>query len=218
MNILILDPASTTGYVVASFNKTNKTLDIKHWDYIDIDPDAYVYDGDRYLSMYYSVMDLIDKHKIDVVGVEDYFFSRKSSQGATLNCSYRASIHMACRQKKIHYDIINITLWKKFVNGGTSRPTKEQKIKWGKEASKKLMTQESLWKTWNIKFPNHSLSPKTGKPVKFKYDVVDAVGMAIFYASIHLHAKQIKYSVIINKDIVYKKQPKGIFNYGGIDV
>jgi len=39
--------------------------------------------------------------------------------------------------------------------------------------------------------------------------------MAIFHASIYLNANSIEYSVDITKDVEFKKQPKGIFDYGG---
>jgi hypothetical protein len=63
-------------------------------------------------------------------------------------------------------------------------------------------------------FPNHSISNLTGKPIKFRYDIVDAVGMTVFFASIYLHAITIKYSIPVN-DIEWKKEPKGTYEYGG---
>jgi Holliday junction resolvasome RuvABC endonuclease subunit len=212
MNVLVIDPARSTGYCIFYFNKKTKEVDIKKWGFIEIEDQEYK--GDEYIDMYAQVDQLIKENNVSQVAIEDYFFSRKSSQGSTLNCAYRAVIHMKCRDLKLPYEILNITLWKKFING-RSTSTKDQKAKWGKEASKKLMTQESLWNKWQIKFPNHSISKKTGKPIKFKYDIVDAVAMAIFYGSIYLNAKNIKYSVIINEDVVYKKEPKGLFDYGG---
>jgi Holliday junction resolvasome RuvABC endonuclease subunit len=214
MNVLIIDPASTTGYCV--FRVDGDTADIIKWGFIEIEDKPY--DGDRYIDISSQVEQIIKDNDINQVAIEDYFFSRKSSQGSTLNCAYRAVIHMKCRELDIHYDILNITLWKKFINSGKSRPTKEQKKKWGNEASKKLMTQEALWNKWNIRFPNHSISNKTGKPIKFKYDIVDAVGMAIYHACIYLNLKNIKYSVIRNKDVIFKTVPKGTFDYGGLDV
>lgn len=210
MNVLIIDPASSTGYCVYSVDDKD-AVSINDWGFIDVD-DVTDYDGDRYIDLRDKVKDLISKHDIDMVGIEDYFFSRRSPQGSTLNCAYRAIIHMLCRELDIHYDILNISLWKKYISGRTT-PTKEQKAKWGKEPAKKLMTQESLWNRWNIRFPNHSISKKTGKPIKFRYDVVDAVGMAVFHASIYLHAKSISYNVNVSADHVWKKIPKGTYEY-----
>lgn len=211
MNVLVLDPANSTGYCIYKFNEEEASADIIDWGFIDIaQHDEYM--GDQYIDLLDQVEKLIDDNDIDQVAVEDYFFSRRSPQGANLNCSYRAMIHMKCRELGKHYDILNISLWKKFING-RSTSTKEQKAKWGKEPSKKLMTQESLWNKWNIRFPNHSVSLKTGKPIKFRYDIVDAVAMAVFHASIYLHVKNIKYSVNITKDVEWKKIPKGTYEY-----
>jgi len=211
MNVLILDPANSTGYCVYTLHEDSNTAEITSWGFIDIKQhDEYM--GDQYIDLLDHVERLIADHNIDIVGVEDYFFSRRSPQGANLNCSYRAMIHMKSRELGKHYEILNISLWKKFING-RSTPTKEQKAKWGKEPSKKLMTQESLWNKWGIRFPNHSISLKTGKPIKFRYDIVDAVAMAIFHASIYLKANHIKYSVNIDKDVEWKKIPKGTYEY-----
>lgn len=210
MKVLVLDPANSTGYCIYEFDKSKASANIIDWGFINIEQCEYV--GDQYIDLLDQVDKLICNNDIDQVAVEDYFFSRRSPQGANLNCAYRAMIHMKCRELDKHYDILNISLWKKYING-RSNPTKEQKAKWGKEPSKKLMTQESLWNKWNIKFPNHSISLKTGKPIKFRYDIVDAVAMAVFHASIYLHAKDIKYSVNINKDVEWKKIPKGTYEY-----
>lgn len=213
MNVLVLDPANTSGYCVFKFDKAKSHMEIVKWGFIEVkQSDNYL--GDQYIDYLKQIHKLIKDEDIQQVAVEDYFFSKRAPQGANLNCSYRAMIHMKCRELGLHYEILNISLWKKFING-RSTPTKEQKAKWGKEASKKLMTQESLWNKWGIRFPNHSISIKTGKPVKFIYDIVDAVAMAIFYGSIYLHAINITYNVPVIKDHVWKKIPNGIYDYGG---
>jgi Holliday junction resolvasome RuvABC endonuclease subunit len=211
MNILVLDPANSTGYCVFELDEVDSVAEIKQWGFIDVDQHNYA--GDQYIDLLSKVENLIKSNNIDRVAIEDYFFSQRSAQGSTLNCAYRAVIHLKCRQLKIHYDVLNISLWKSFVNGRTT-PTKDQKLKWGKEPAKKLMTQESLFKRWGIRFPNHSISNLTNKPIKFRYDIVDAVAMAVFHASIYMNAKTIKYSLSV-ADIDWKKTPKGTYEYGG---
>jgi len=212
MNILVIDPANSLGYCVFKYDVANSSMEITHWGFIDIEQSD-TYAGDQYLNLLKHIEDLIKLHSIGKVAIEDYFFSRRSPQGANLNCSYRAMVHMKCRQLGLHYEILNISLWKKYING-RSIPTVEQKAKWGKEPAKKLMTQESLYKKWNIRLPNHSISQNTGKPIKFRYDIVDAVAMAIFYASIYLHVNKIQYSLPVN-DIEWKKIPTGTYDYEG---
>ncbi len=211
MKVLVLDPANSTGYCIFEYDESKASANITSWGFIEIK--QYDYAGDQYIYLLNKVDELIRNNDIDQVAVEDYFFSRRSPQGANLNCAYRAMIHMKARELGKHYEVLNISLWKKYING-RSTSTKEQKAKWGKEPSKKLMTQESLYKKWAIKFPNHSISFKTGKPIKFRYDIVDAVAMAIFYASIYLRAKDIEYSVNIDDDHEWKKTPNGIYDYG----
>jgi len=210
MNVLIIDPANSTGYCVYTIDN-RASVEIIDWGFIDIE-NLTTYDGDRYIDLKNKIQEIIQNNDIKIVGIEDYFFSGRSPQGATLNCAYRAVTHMLCRELDIHYDVINISLWKKYING-SSVATKLQKAKWGKEPAKKLMTQESLWLRWGIKFPNHSVSKLTGKPIKFRYDIVDAVGMAIFHASIYLHAKSISYKVNVSADHDWNKIPKGTYEY-----
>lgn len=211
MNILVIDPANSTGYCVYSFDQASLTAKILKYGFIDVDQHNYA--GDQYIDLMSKIELLIVENSISKVAVEDYFFSSRSSQGATLNCAYRAIVHLKCRQLKLDYDIINISLWKSFINNRV-RPSKDQVAKWGKEPAKKLMTQESLHKRWNIRFPNHSVSKNTNKPIKFRYDIVDAVAMAVFHASIFLNAKTIEYSIPVN-DIQWGKIPKGTYQYGG---
>lgn len=212
MKVLVLDPASTSGYCIFEHDKDSASANIVEWGFIQVEECEIL--GDRYLDYLSKIEKLINDNNIKDIALEDYFFSRRTPQGANLNCAYRAMIHMKSRELKLNYTILNISLWKKFI-AGRSTSTKEQKAKWGKEASKKLMIQESLWKKWNIRFPNHSISKNTGKPIKFKYDIVDAVAMAIFYASIYLHVKTIEYSVDMIDDYEFKKVPKGTYDYGG---
>jgi Holliday junction resolvasome RuvABC endonuclease subunit len=211
MNVLVIDPANSTGYCIFELDEVNSVAEIKQWGFIDVEQHNYA--GDQYIDLLSKIENIIKSNDISRVAIEDYFFSQRSAQGSTLNCAYRAVIHLKCRQMKLHYDILNISLWKSFINGRTT-PTKDQKAKWGKEPAKKLMTQESLFKRWNIRFPNHSISNLTDKPIKFRYDIVDAVAMAVFHASIYMNAKTIKYSLSV-ADVDWKKTPKGTYEYGG---
>jgi Holliday junction resolvasome RuvABC endonuclease subunit len=209
MNILVLDPANSTGYAIVKITDTN-SANIINYDFIDIENKEYA--GDQYIELAEQIRILINVYDIKEIAVEDYFFSGKTCNGGTLNASYRAIIHMIARIHKLPYTILNISLWKKFING-RSTPTKEQKLLWGKEESKKLMTQESLWNRWGIKFPNYSISCKTGKPIKPRSDIVDAVAMAIFFVSIYKNIRTVTCSVIPPANIDWKKTPKGVYSY-----
>ena len=214
MRILVIDPAQSTGYAIVEVNETNSTANIIDYGFIELADAQYA--GDKYIELRGRLEVLVENNGIQEVTVEDYFFSRKTCQGGTLNASYRCVCHMVARDYNLHYEVLNISLWKKFINGRTT-PTKEQKALWGKEEAKKLMTQEKLWTRWGIRFPNHSISSKTGKPVKPKSDIVDAVGMAIFYVSIYKNIRTVTCSVKPSNDVEWKKTPKGVLDYDSID-
>lgn len=209
MNILVLDPAASTGYAVVKVDGQDAT--IFEYGYIDIDTTS-LYEGDWCISLMFHIDLLIQKHNIEEVAIEDYFFSARFASGTNVNMAYRTAIHIRCRQLGLKYDILNVSQWKKHV-AGRSTPSKEQKRKWGKEAAKKLYMQQALYDIYGIKFPNHSLSQKTGKPVLFRYDIVDAVGQAIFHCESKYRVKNIHVPVAIPSDVVFKKQSKKMFVY-----
>lgn len=222
--ILSLDPAASTGYCITELNE-NKEATIIEYGYINIDTlkrkekddqtgkEVEVsYVGDHCIDLMKKVSLLIDAQKIDHITVEDYFFSLSFSTGATINVAYRTAIHILARQKNIPYTILNVSEWKKFV-AGRCTPTKEQKAKWGKIDSKKLFIQQALWEIYKIKFPNHSLSEKTGKPILFRFDIVDVVGQCIFYLMKKRNIIKINCNVPIPPDVVHKGNVKKIFEY-----
>lgn len=209
MRILALDPAESTGYALVNLN--NGHADIYEYGFIEVDKSS-EYQGDHCLDLIKQVKEIIKAEEIELVCIEDYFFSQKFANGCNANAAYRTALHILCRQLNLHYEILNVSLWKKFV-AGRSTPTKEQKKKWGKEPAKKLHMQEALWLRRGIRFPNYSLSLKTGKPVKFRYDIVDVVAQGIFYVEIFLRAKTVSCSVAVPPDHVFKKPPKTMFVY-----
>jgi len=155
---------------------------------------------------------IINDHNVTQVALEDYFFSKRFASGGTLNVAFRTAIWIQARRMGLDYTILNIGNWKKFV-AGRSTSTKEQKLKWGKEPSKKLMIQQALWDKYNFRFPNHSLSKKTGKPIKFRYDVVDAVGQAVFFCRLYLNLTEVELSVKAPDDVIMKTISKAQFTY-----
>ena len=156
---------------------------------------------------------LIQNHKIDHVVVEDFFFSSRFASGCSVNSAYRTAIHMTVRSLSLPYTILNISQWKSFI-AGRSVPTKDQKKKWGAERAKKLFIQQALWDRYKIRFPNHSLSSKTGKPILFRYDIVDAVGQALCFCKLHMNAVSVTFSTSFPADIDWgKKAPKHQIDY-----
>ena len=209
MKILALDPAASTGYAVVEVDGKDAT--IYEYGFIDVDTTS-LYEGDWCIDLQKKVWNIMNHHMVDEVAIEDYFFSSRFASGTNVNMAYRTAIHMLCREQGLKYDILNVSQWKKHV-AGRSTPTKEQKKKWGKEAAKKLYMQQALYDIYNIKFPNHSLSSKTGKPVLFRYDIVDAVAQAIFHCESKYRVKNIHVPVSIPPDVVFKKVSKKMFIY-----
>ncbi len=210
-NLLAVDPAEHSGYALVCVDKTTNTADIYEYGIIDINTTTN-YNGDWCNEMFDRITALIQKHDIKQVVIEDYFFSNRFATGSNINPMYRAAIHMAARRLNIPYEILNISQWKSFI-AGRSVPTKQQKLQWGAEASKKLFIQDALYHRFGIRFPNHSISPSTGKPIIFRMDVVDAVAQAICYCKLHMGLTTITVSVPIPSDVVFKKVSKKQYTY-----
>lgn len=209
MNGLVLDPGASTGYALVKIE--GDTMDIYDYGIIDVDSSS-EYVGDWCIDLMNQIRKLIIDNDIKKIAVEDYFFSSKFASGGNVNGAYRTAIHILCRELGINYEILNISLWKKFVSG-RSTPTKEQKAKWGHEAAKKLAIQEALWLRYGFRFPDHSLSQKTGKPILFRYDVVDAVAQSVFWGRIHLNLSAVTLSKVPEQDIGLSKKTKKAFKY-----
>lgn len=208
-SVLVLDPAISTGYALARVK--DGVFTIFDYGFIDVDKE-FEFQGDECIDLMNQISTLIEQHDVDHVAIEDYFFSGRFAQGSTTNAAYRTAIHILCRQKGIDYTILNISSWKKFIAGRTT-PTPLQKKTWGKEAAKKLMMQQALWENYGFRFPNHSLSKKTGKPIGFRYDIVDAVSQAVYFARLYLDVQQVQMTVSVPPDVEFKRKSKKTFSY-----
>ena len=208
MKVLALDPAASTGYCIIHIE--DDTASIVEYGFLEVE--NHELNGDRCLDLMYKIECLCLAESIDRVCIEDYFFSKRFANGCDVNAAFRTAIHIKLCELKIPYDILNISLWKKFISG-RSTPTPLQKKHWGKEPAKKLMIQDSLWTKYKIRFPNHSLSLKTGKPIKFRSDVVDAVGQGIYFCKIILNVTNIRCDIVPPDDVEFKNKPKAMYEY-----
>lgn len=209
MRALIVDPATSTGYCVVDIVQDKAT--IIEYGYIEVNTSS-DYQGDHCLDLIARVEVLLEQHSIQKAAIEDYFFSSRFANGSNVNAAYRTALHILFRQKKIPYTILNVSAWKTFI-AGRSTPTKEQKKRWGAQAAKKLHIQQALWERYNFRFPNHSLSEKTGKPIHFRFDIVDVVGQAVYYCRMILGVKDIEMTVVSPSDVIFKKNNKKQFIY-----
>ena len=201
--ILALDPALSSGYAIGQIN--DRSCNIIEYGYIDVDNSS-EYQGDHCIDLMRRLDELYDRTKFEAVGVEAYFFSSRFCSGSDVNAAFRTAIHIWCRQKKIPYTILNISNWKSFV-AGSSTPSKVQKLAWGKEKAKKLYIQQALWTRHGIRFPNHSLSEKTGKAIQFRYDIVDAVAQLIYFSHCDYNCNIFTSSVVVPPDADFGKNP-----------
>jgi len=223
MIVLSLDPGSCTGYCIVdiSWAYTSKHQDSWKWSsaciyeygFINVDLSSN-YQGDHCLDLIEKIKAIIDQHSVEHITIEDFFFSKKFANGSNVNGAFRTAIHILARQLNIDYTILNISAWKTFV-AGRSTPTKEQKLLWGPTPSKKIYMQDALWRYFSIRFPNHSISEKTGKPMAFKYDIVDVVAQAIYYCGMccAVPIDKIVCTVNVPKDVVLRVSPKKVYIY-----
>lgn len=198
---LVLDPAISTGYCLLCYTPGSPAI-IFAQGHLTVDTSS-DYSGDYCIDLQTKLKRLISKYGVNHIAVETFFFSKRFATGSTLNAELRTAIYILARQLGLPYTILGISEWKKFI-AGRSTPTKEQVKQWGRERAKKLFIQQALWERFGIRFPNHSISAKTGKPISFKLDVVDAVAQGVYFAFIYLRALEIVSKVEIPKDVYVK--------------
>lgn len=140
---------------------------------------------------------LIKEHgNIDLLILENFFSSSRFCSGQDRNYYYRGSVLLCCASLDLQYEIVNPSVWKTFIVGRSS-PNKEEKAKYGKEEAKKIITVEGLKRRWGIEMPSFSVSERTGKPIKFKYDTSDAVGQVMYGANLRFNTLKFTSSVPI---------------------
>ena len=213
--ILVLDPAASTGYCIIEIASdiNGRYANIYEYGFIDVDQTSN-FQGDHCIDLMEKIRYQIDLHNITHIAIEDFFFSKKFANGSTTNAAYRTAIHIVARERNIDYTILNISAWKTFI-AGSARPSKAQKKRWGAEAAKKLYIQQALYERYEYYFPNHSISNLTGKPIVFRYDIVDVVGQGIYYCGMILGIPKDRMflSVAAAPDIQFKRSPKKLFSY-----
>lgn len=177
--LLVLDPGASCGYCIIHVDVVKREGKIKSSGFFDVDTSS-PFVGDWCIDLM-KRLDIFEKNEgpFEEVGVEDYFFSSKFKQGANINPAYRTAIHIWCRQREKHYEVLNISAWKVFVCGRTT-PSREQKARWGAGPSKKIVVVEGLRERFGIFFPKFSISTKTNRKIIFRYDIADAVGLALY--------------------------------------
>lgn len=200
--ILVLDPANSTGYCLVSVSDPPERAIIYEYGFLDVDTTS-DYSGDWCLNLQAQLRVICEKHSVQHIAMEDFFFSKRFANGSKVNVELRTAIAMLAREMGMQYTVLGISEWKKFISG-RSTPTKEQKKKWGPARAKKLAIQEALWLRYHIRFPNHSRSKKTNKPIAFRLDIVDVVAQAIYFCKIYLDVRIIETAVKVPKDVSVK--------------
>lgn len=200
--VLVLDPAVSTGYCLLSISTDGSRALIYSYGFIDVDCSS-DYSGDWCIDLQNQLRKICEKHCVSRMAVENFFFSKKFANGSTVNVELRTAIYILARQMKIPYTILGISEWKKFISGRVT-PTREQKKKWGATRAKKLAIQQALWERYQIRFPNHSISKKTGKPMALRLDIVDVVAQAIYFCKIFLNVSKVETRVKVPKDVLLR--------------
>ena len=200
-NIIIIDPATTTGYCICTVNSAEKTGKIIEYGFMEVDITS-EYQGDHCIDLMEKIKQKIILYNVKNIGIEDYFYSAKFKNGCNVNGAFRTAIHILARTMKIDYKILSISMWKKHI-AGRSTPSKIEKEIWKKNANKYFI-QQALYKKWNIKFPNHSIRDPGGKIIALKSDVVDSVAMSIYFMKNHYNIENITSAVICPPDTLKK--------------
>lgn len=206
-NYLVLDPGDSMGYCIVII--TGDKAEIIKYGFYDIDTSS-DYMGDSSIDLMQWMSKKIKEYNIEGIVREAYFFSSRFRNGVNKNLFYRGAIDIKARENKLHYDVVGPSEWKRHLCG-RSTPTKEQKRKYKKD-DKKCMILESLYHRYKIRFSNYSVSQKNGRIIKFRYDISDAVGIAIFFIEKLKNIKTVECNIVPPKDHIWRAGVK-IFDY-----
>lgn len=171
MRILALDPATVCGYAVMDVRETEAC--IVSMGVVRACTSS-EFQGDWLIDLRSKISSLLDAHSPTTCYVEDYFFHARQRCGSSLNVLYRAAIYMLMRDRGIPYRVVPPSEWMKFV---LDRRVGVKASAAGKDA-KKVIVKTAIESAFGVRFPITTCVD--GRVLKFKYDVSDAVGIAIF--------------------------------------
>ena len=206
MKIISFDPALSCGWCISRLDTNSGSMTLIENGYIVTEKSEYI--GDMCLEFQKSASDIINKYEdVEEIVLEDYMFSKSKCQGAQVNVFLRGALMMLCRQLKKPYWVMSVSNWKSII-AGRGMPTRECAKYYGKALANKIFIQEALWLRYNIRFPNHSISHKTGKPISLKYDIVDATGINIAHVYSNHNIKNVHNDINIQPDVDIKSNKK----------
>lgn len=166
MRVLALDPATMTGFAV--FTVSDSGIAIEKVGALKVDNKTSVYEGDWCLSLVAQLRELMDPLP-DRCYVEDFFFSKRTCNGASLNAYLRAAVFMLLRECGVPYTKFTPTHWQRFICGTTKR---------GRGSDTKQAVLDALREKFSITFSERITM--NGRSVKFKHDISDAVGIGLY--------------------------------------
>lgn len=174
--VLSLDPATTYGYAIFEV-RDGGHICIHRIGIVKVNHRAdNLNEGEMCIDVLNSVCTLVEDASRIAAGetltafVEDYYFGRRTCNGANVNLYIRAATYMALAQHGVHYRRIHPSAWKSWACIGPKRggATKDE-------------VKRSLERRFNFAFPDHTMHGNT--KLKFKYDMSDAVGIGFFGVS-----------------------------------
>jgi hypothetical protein len=156
-------------------------------------------DGERYRDLCRKLEVIIERHKPNLMLIENYFFSSSYAFGTNLSVEIRGVLKLFCHNNKIEYYMVDPAKWKRIVteaalinyqdkmfNRCKTIPSKANKCRkvlrnqYGKMKSKKLITILALEKL-GLSCPKRIINPYSGKKINFPNDVSDSIGILIGY-------------------------------------
>lgn len=172
--LLAIDPATCTGWAAFERCPDSNALLLADWSYYDIDVSS-TFQGDWYLDTEKRVFEMIERATdngafvVERAFLEDYFFSKRACNGASVNVKYRAVVEMCLRRRSIPYVMIAPASWFSFVVG---------RMKAGTATSvRKRATREAVRVKYGL-----SIIPERDNSRMTPYDVFDATAIGIYGA------------------------------------
>lgn len=180
--VLAIDPATLSGFALLQVDLHAKRATYLGGGVVRVRCKDSDYYGDWCLDLQQQLRPLMQG--VCRVFVEDFFFSKRQCNGASVNAYLRAAVFMLCRELGIPYDVFTPTHWKKYVSGGKIKASASdvRECDNDRKLAQKTFIHTALSSRFGLTFPDHTMVD--GKKLKFKYDVSDAAGIGIYGISL----------------------------------
>lgn len=162
--VLSLDPATSLGWCVLDIFP-NGSVEVVAWGYVELKGDEA---AEKLCDLECYANSIYKRYEPGYTVMEGYMFSKRCCNGALLNAYIRGVLMLVATKHNQSPTVVQVGDWKRFICGAKGMKAKKE------EVIEKLVMRGCV-------FPDKIYSQNSKAKIKFRHDISDAVGIALYY-------------------------------------